>query len=395
MEKCDSQDLRDVLPYGLGIHHAGMTKSDRNMVEDLFARGHLQVLCSTATLAWGVNLPAHTVILKGTQVYSPELGKWVELSPQDVLQMMGRAGRPQYDTEGEGIIITNHSELQYYLSMNNMQLPIESQLISQLADQMCAEVVLGTISNTKEAVNWLAYTYLYVRMLRNPALYGVEVSQSDPSLIGRRSELVHAAATLLARSHMIKYDKLSGSLQSTALGKIASHYYIKHQSMQVYSENLKPHMSQIDIFRLFSLSKEFAFVPIRENEKLELQKFIERVPVPVKGTLDEPATKINILLQAYISRFRMEGYDLNADMVYVTQSASRIMRALFEVCLKRNWAQLSQVMLNMCKMVEKRIWGSMTPLRQFTQMPYLEDIARKIEKKAQLQWHNFYELDAH
>lgn len=88
--------------------------------------------------------------------------------------------------------------------------------------------------------------------------------------------------------------------------------------MQVYSDNLKPYMNIIDIFRLFSLSKEFEFVPIRENEKLELQKFIERVPVPVKGTLEEPATKINILLQAYISKFKMEGYDLNSDMVYVT-----------------------------------------------------------------------------
>lgn len=172
---------------------------------------------------------------------------------------------------------------------------------------MCAEIVLGTISNTKEAVNWLSYTYLYIRMLRNPELYGVPdpvaTLKNDPSLVGRRHDLVHAAATLLQRSNMIRYDKLSGTLQSTALGKIASHYYIRHQSMQVYSENLKPHMSQIDIFRLFSLSKEFSFVPIRENEKLELQKFVERVPVPVKGTLDEPATKINILLQAYISRF--------------------------------------------------------------------------------------------
>jgi len=88
--------------------------------------------------------------------------------------------------------------------------------------------------------------------------------------------------------------------------------------MQIYSENLKPHMNLIDIFRLFALSNEFKFVPIRENEKLELQKFVERVPIPVKGTLDEPATKINILLQAYISRFKLEGYDLNSDMVYVT-----------------------------------------------------------------------------
>lgn len=43
--------------------------------------------------------------------------------------MMGRAGRPQYDVQGEGIIITNHSDLQYYLSLNNMQLPIESQMM--------------------------------------------------------------------------------------------------------------------------------------------------------------------------------------------------------------------------------------------------------------------------
>ena len=81
VEKCSSADLKDVLPFGIGIHHAGLPKKDRKMVEDLFADGHLQVLISTATLAWGVNLPAHTVIIKGTQIYSPDKGKWVELSP--------------------------------------------------------------------------------------------------------------------------------------------------------------------------------------------------------------------------------------------------------------------------------------------------------------------------
>ena len=64
-------------------------QKDRGVVEDLFAQGHLRVLVSTATLAWGVNLPAHTVIIKGTETYSPESGAWVQLSPQDILQMLG------------------------------------------------------------------------------------------------------------------------------------------------------------------------------------------------------------------------------------------------------------------------------------------------------------------
>jgi superfamily II DNA/RNA helicase len=153
-ETVTDPNLKDVLPFGFAIHHAGMNRVDRTLVEDLFGDGRIQVLVSTATLAWGVNLPAHVVIIKGTQIYNPEKGRWVELSPQDVLQMLGRAGRPQYDTFGEGIIITNHSELQYYLSMMNQQLPIESQYVSKLADNLNAEIVLGTIRNRDEAVQW-------------------------------------------------------------------------------------------------------------------------------------------------------------------------------------------------------------------------------------------------
>lgn len=67
-EQAVNLELKDLLPYGFAIHHAGMTRVDRTLVEDLFADRHIQVLVSTATLAWGVNLPAHTVIIKGTQV---------------------------------------------------------------------------------------------------------------------------------------------------------------------------------------------------------------------------------------------------------------------------------------------------------------------------------------
>uniref|UniRef100_A0A674NY69 Activating signal cointegrator 1 complex subunit 3 n=1 Tax=Takifugu rubripes TaxID=31033 RepID=A0A674NY69_TAKRU len=361
------QEGRDLLPYGFAIHHAGMTRVDRTLVEDLFADKHIQVLVSTATLAWGVNLPAHTVIIKGTQVYSPEKGRWTELGALDILQMLGRAGRPQYDTKGEGILITSHAELQYYLSLLNQQLPIESQMVSKLPDMLNAEVVLGNVQNAKDAVNWLGYTYLYVRMLRNPTLYAVshDDRSSDPLLERRRLDLVHTASSVLDKNNLIKYDKRTGSFQVTDLGRIASHFYVTHDSIQTYNQLLKPTLSEIELFRVFSLSSEFRNITVRE--------------VILCSLSDVQHAAINVLLQAYISQLKLEGFALMADMVYVTQSAGRLMRAIFEIVLSRGWAQLTDKTMNLCKMIDKRMWQSMSPLRQFKKLP--EEVIKKIEKK--------------
>ncbi|CAG9768745.1 unnamed protein product [Ceutorhynchus assimilis] len=390
-EQVKNNELKDLLPYGFAIHHAGMTRVDRTLVEDLFADRHIQVLVSTATLAWGVNLPAHTVIIKGTQIYDPTKGRWVELGALDVLQMLGRAGRPQYDTKGEGILITNHSELQYYLSLLNQQLPIESQLVSKLPDMLNAEIVLGTIQNVRDAVTWIGYSYLYIRMLRAHTLYGISHDQlkHDPLLEQHRADLVHTAALHLDRSGLVKYERKTGQFQGTELGRIASQYYCTHETMSTYNQLLKPYLSDIDLFRVFSLSGEFKNIAVREGEPGELQKLMERVPIPIKESIEEPSAKVNVLLQAYISQLKLESFALMSDMVYVTQSASRLIRAIFEIVLHRGWAQLADKVLNLCKMVDKRMWQSMSPLRQFKKMP--EEIVKKIEKKY-FPWERLYDL---
>jgi len=387
------RDLKDIMPYGFGIHHAGMSRADRSSVEDLFADGSLQVLVCTATLAWGVNLPAHTVVIKGTQIYSPEKGSWVELSPQDVLQMLGRAGRPQYDTFGEGIIITTQTEMQYYLSLLNQQLPIESQFISKLADNLNAEIVLGNVRSRDEGVEWLGYTYLFVRMLRSPGLYSVGAEyEDDNALEQKRVDLIHSAATVLEKSSLVKYDKKTGKLQGTELGRVASHYYITHTSMLTYNHHIQPMITPIELFRVFSLSDEFKFIPVRQDEKLELAKLMGRVPIPVKESIEEPHCKINVLLQAYISRLKLEGLALMADLVYVTQSAGRILRAIFEICLKKGWASVAKTALDLCKMAERRMWPTMTPLRQYPPSMCPRDIITKTEK-IDVPWASYFDLD--
>ncbi len=67
------------------------------------------------------------------------------------------------------------------------------------------------------------------------------------------------------------------------------------------------------------------------------------------------------------------------------------MRALFEIVLKRGWAQLTEMALNLCKMVNKRMWSVQTPLRQFHGIP--DDILMKLEKK-DLAWERYYDLSS-
>ena len=137
-----------------------------------------------------------------------------------------------------------------------MRIPLESQMMKTLPDQLNAEIVLGSVSSIKEGVNWLGYTYLFIRMLKNPKHYSISIEESedDPELLRRRVNLIHTAATILEKNGLINYDRRSGAFNSTFLGKISSNYYIKYPSMKIYNANLKPTSGLIELFKVFSMS---------------------------------------------------------------------------------------------------------------------------------------------
>lgn len=83
--------------------------------------------------------------LQGTEIYDAKHGAFIDLSILDVLQIFGRAGRPQFDSSGHGTIITTHSKLSHYLSLLTNQFPIESNFIAHLADNLNAEVIIYAI----------------------------------------------------------------------------------------------------------------------------------------------------------------------------------------------------------------------------------------------------------
>ncbi|KAK7927081.1 Sec63 Brl domain-containing protein [Apiospora marii] len=368
MKSSRARELRDLLPKGLGIHHAGMSRSDRNLMERLFGEGVIKVLCCTATLAWGVNLPAAAVIIKGTQVYSAQDGKFVDLGILDVLQIFGRAGRPQFEDVGIGMICTTLDRLPHYLSAVTEQQPIESRFSSKLVDNLNAEIALGTVTSIPEAVQWIGYSYLFVRMQRNPMTYGIEWAEirDDPNLVQRRRQLAIQAARTLQKSQMVIFNEITEELRSKDIGRIASQFYIQQTSVEVFNMMMKPYATEADILKMISQSGEFDNIQSRDSEEKELTHFRrEVVPCDVDGGIDTPQAKTNILLQAYICRAQPEDFALSNDLNYVAQQSGRICRSLFMMALNRRWGHQCLVLLTLAKSIERRIWPFQHPLHQF------------------------------
>ena len=108
----------------------------------------------------------------------------------DVLQMMGRAGRPQFDRTAKAVIMVHEPKKGFYKKFLYEPFPVESALHEQLPDHLNAEVVSGTVASTQEAVHYLTWTYLYRRLPQNPACYGLRGDATDDALSAYLTELV-------------------------------------------------------------------------------------------------------------------------------------------------------------------------------------------------------------
>jgi len=367
LKNTKGRELRELVPKGFGTHHAGMPRSDRNRTEQLFAQGHINVLCCTATLAWGINLPAAAVVIKGTQLYSAQEGKFVDLGILDVLQIFGRAGRPQFQDTGIGFICTTHDKVDHYLSAVTQQQPIESKFSRKLVDNLNAEIALGTVTSVPEAVQWLGYSYLFVRMQRNPLTYGIDWAEirDDPQLVQRRRKLVIDAARVLQQSQMVIFNETTEELRAKDVGRIASQHYVLQTSIEVFNAMMRPRATEADVLKMISMSGEFDNIQSRENESRELASLSELIPCVVGGEKNSAQAKTNILLQSYIGRARIEDFALISDSAYVAQNAARICRAIFLIALNRRWGHQCLVLLAMCKSIEKQIWPFQHPFHQF------------------------------
>jgi len=146
----DVTDLSlEYMSAGVAYHHAGISNEDRAAVEQAYLDGNVNVICCTSTLAVGVNLPCHLVIIKNTMVYG-QTGA-LEYSDLEVMQMLGRAGRPQFDKSAVAVIITMASKVNHYENMVSGNEVLESKLHLNLIEHM---VILMKPSHTSPLTSY-------------------------------------------------------------------------------------------------------------------------------------------------------------------------------------------------------------------------------------------------
>jgi replicative superfamily II helicase len=161
--------------------------------------------------------------------------------------------------------------------------PIESKFANYLFDNLNAEIsATGTVSNIDEAVQWLGYTYLFIRMQRNPLVYGLQSwnNSLDPNLVQHRRELCISAARKLAANQMIAFDETTGYFTPKDTGRIASSYYLRLDSVEVFNKALHPRCSEADVLGVVSCSHEFDGIKVRDEELRELDKLVSKGACP-------------------------------------------------------------------------------------------------------------------
>lgn len=349
------QNLKLTLSFGIGLHHAGLNDTDRKLCEELFVNQKIQILVATSTLAWGVNFPAHLVVVKGTEYFDPKSKRYLDFPITDVLQMMGRAGRPQFDDSGIAVIMVHDVKKHFYKKFLYEPFPVESSLLAVISDHLNAEIVASTITSKQEAMEYLTWTYFFRRLLVNPSYYELE-SLENNQINRYLSSLIERSISELEQSHCVEVGEV-GELNATSSGRIASFYYLTHLTLKMYHDNLSDELDIETLIDIVSLAREFDGFPVRHNEDKHNATLMEHVPFKVNQyTLDSPHTKVNLILQAHFTRAPLPCSDYSTDTKSVLDQCLRIMQSILDFCADKGWLRVSLYIIHLMQMCCQGRW---------------------------------------
>jgi helicase len=160
-----SRQLADCIQHGVAFHHAGLTSSQRELIEENFKINLIKAISSTPTLAAGVNLPARRAIIRDCKRFESGLGS-AYIPTSEYKQCAGRAGRPQYDPFGEAVLIAkslSEQETLFDRFIHSPPEPVTSKLANPSALRMhiLASIAGGYVNDINAMFEFIKHTFLY------------------------------------------------------------------------------------------------------------------------------------------------------------------------------------------------------------------------------------------
>ncbi|KAI0120824.1 P-loop containing nucleoside triphosphate hydrolase protein [Hypoxylon sp. NC0597] len=289
-------ELQEIVRYGVAFHHAGLDVQDKSAVAQNFLDGQIHVICCTSTLAVGVNLPCHTVVLKGTTGYSNDRPQ--EYSDLEVMQMLGRAGRPQFDDSAVAIIMTKTANIDRYKKMISGEETLESTLHQNLVEHLNSEISLGTIQDVETAKKWIGGTFLSVRMRRSPSLYHLQDVRNAEDVDKRMEEWCERDVQLLQKYRLVTKD---APFKCTEYGHAMSRYMVNFETMGLLLSIPRGATLEKILTTLCEAIefKDFRFKPEERHLFRELNKspFILH---PIKEAISQTWHKVFLVVQVHL-----------------------------------------------------------------------------------------------
>ncbi|OVA19861.1 Helicase [Macleaya cordata] len=394
---CSDKQMQSCILFGVGYHNGGLCLKDRNLIEGLFLRGDLQILCTTNTLAHGINLPAHTVASK-TYILSSnkEKGFYMEYDRSMILQMCGRAGRPPFDDTGMVIIMTRKETVHLYENLLSGCEMVESHgsylvacgcdpfvgepgkvamplLLSCVTEHLAAEIVQLTVCDIPRAIEWMKCSYLY-----NPANYALKKRIPGESLEKHMQEICVKKVNELSSHGMIWTDEYGFLLKPLEPGRLMTKYYLKFDTMKNIMSTPES-CSLEDALHIVCRSEEIAWIQLRRNEKKVLNDINSdkegRLRFHIlsengkrKKRIQSREEKIFVLANDCLTGDPLcHDLSLNQDMNSICSNGCRIAKCMKEYFIyKKNYkGALNSTLLAKC--LDQKLWDdSQYLLKQLT-----------------------------
>ncbi|KAB8229777.1 putative DEAD/DEAH box DNA helicase (Mer3) [Aspergillus alliaceus] len=335
-------EVNNVDLKSVAFHHAGLDPADRHAIETGFSQGQISIICCTSTLEVGVNLPCYLVIVKNTVGWMD--GGCKEYSDLDIMQMLGQRN-------------------DYYERLVSGSESPESCLHLNLMDHLNAEIGLGSVTSIESAIRWLAGTFLFVRLRRNPTHYqlreGADREDEDEML----RQICEKDVKPLQESGLVSTE----CLRSIQFGDAMARYYVRFETMKTFLA-LKRHATMSQILSAVSQAEEYRDVRLKAGEKSSYREINRGTGIlfPVKVDIALPAHKTSLLIQCELGaldfpdgeQFQKHKFAFQQDKSFVFSHINRLIRCIIDCQISLEDSIAAKNALELARSFAAKVWDS-------------------------------------